>query len=336
MNDSKRRATVAAAAASAAVYREKDRKRRLVLKVDTHEANNTEFMQTLRTMLREKGLEDRLRIETLNCFDFVYALLERPTEQFGPAIERKTVEDLSASIRDGRFREQKARMAAMDQPADKKIVLIEGQLPRVGHEEHGSHLINSKALHGAVLKAVMRGECTGTIVEGASVTAAYLVEWLVYLEHVDNPTEEMHMSYVDGVQSQVRKADFRDDNRLALMLSGFVQNVSPAVARAVVGAYPTLADLQVAYLRDPAGTRDRVAALEVDGRDKRVGPVVAGRIAEVLDVEKLRDYLGVQPTVPQTEKRKRATFAAPKQKKRKTASEPANDDDDGDNDPIES
>lgn len=309
----KHRAAAAAAAVTASTY--KDRKRRLVLKVDVREANKAGFMECLRRMLAERGLSDRLVVEQLNLFDFVFALMDTPTEMFGPGIELKLLSDLSQSIRDGRFREQKARMAALDLPADKKIIIVQGRIPRVGESgPAGSHLISAKALHGAVVKPAMRGESTSVLTDDFEATAVYLVEWLMYLEHVDDPTEVAHMSYVDCVQSQVRKSDFRDENRLALMLSGFVQNVSPAVAKAIVAVYPTIGALQLAYLRDPRGTRDRIAALEVEGRTTRVGPAVAARIEDVFDIGLLRTEMATGAPPEAAPKR---TAAAPKKKAKK-------------------
>ena len=95
------------ARAKAAAETTRPRKRELVLRVDTREANNDDLMYELRLAYAKAGMADRIQVATLNLFDFEFAVRDTGDE-FGPKIERKTPGDLEASVMDGRFAEQKA------------------------------------------------------------------------------------------------------------------------------------------------------------------------------------------------------------------------------------
>ena len=317
-------------------------KRKLLLKMDTREANTREFEAELRAQLAAADMGDRLVLETLNLYDFIFVHADNPTEMFGPGIERKTADDLASSIKGPRWKEQRARMASLNQPMDKIIYVVEGDI----HHVRGLPI---SSMNGAVLKPAMRGEHQSALTPDMRTTCKYLVAWLNYLERVDEPSLIEHYSYVDGVQSQVRKSDFTENNQLAILLVTIAKGVSPTIAKGIADTFITFSGLQVAFIRDRAGTLKRIADMHVDGRQHRVGPAIAETIAKVCDVEPLRAALSSpramhrSPSPPQpgpAARRKKVSLSAlrppaplpPPKKRRATVVVVPDDDDDDDDD----
>jgi ERCC4-type nuclease len=315
------------ARAKAAAETTRPRKRELVLRVDTREANNDDLMYELRLAYARAGMADRIQVATLNLFDFEFAVRDTGDE-FGPKIERKTPGDLEASVMDGRFAEQKARMHAAEMPQDKKIYLIEGDVPA-----HNFRL-QRMAATGAMLKPVLRRENNLVIAGNAKMTALLLAEWHVYLEQVDEPHAVAHYAYAQNVQARVRKCEFRADRRLAMMITSFVDGASPAFGEAVARLYPSIGALQLAFLHKPRTTLEAIATLKPEGNQRCIGPEVAKRIRDDLcDIPVLAPDLEVdidEPDAPPKRTRGTGTKRAKRVKRDVVVTIPDDDDDDDD------
>lgn len=313
-------------------YNPSESKRKLVIKMDSRETVNDWLVRELRAQLEAAGLGDRLIIESLDLFDFVYVFADDHKKPFGPGIERKKVTDVASSVFDGRWKNQATRMREGKQPADKIIYIVEGDplnTPRG---------FNKWSMHGAMLKPAMNAEHSTAITATHKHTCALLVWWLMYLERIDDPALTKHYSYADGVETQVNKTEFRDGNRLALQIAGFVAGASPMIATAITKKYPTMAELQGAFLKDSAGTHKAIAEMEVEGRDKRIGPALAKKLYDVFEIDKLRAILdtpglrpmhgGVSPAKPPKPSPRRTFKSEPKRLKLDKCSEDIDDDDD--------
>ena len=101
---------------------------------------------------------------------------EQPSPQQRPllVVERKTVADLAASIRDGRWSEQKRRM--METAGRERVAyVIEGQLPRWDDDDGGVHCgMSSKRLLGALSSLLLRHRVPVVYTRDVADTAAFL------------------------------------------------------------------------------------------------------------------------------------------------------------------
>lgn len=258
-------------------YAEGTRKRKLVLVVDVREGKNQALFEKIKSRMEMLGAGDQLEVRQLDIFDFQYVFFDDRNKTFGPHIERKTAADAAASIKDKRWREQMGRAHGIPN----KIHLFEGNLLA---RHYG---IDPKALIGATLKPAMREEFDACMTQNMEATADVLVQWLMYLEHVEDVKVVEQFSYVDYFQAESRKRDFREENRLALMIKAFAQGGSAGVAKVVVENYPSLGALQAAFLANPLTTKKKIANLMYIVNDKfiRVGPAAAKEIYAMCDID---------------------------------------------------
>lgn len=116
---------------------------------------------------REKALIARLPGATVKPLVLGDIVLEHEGEEI-MIIERKTGADLSASICDGRYREQSARLAACGLPAHSVVYVIEGSLQ--GHSIPKESLLSSMvSLSHRLGFTVMRTDSVDETVEYLNV-----------------------------------------------------------------------------------------------------------------------------------------------------------------------
>ena len=265
-------------------YAEGSRKRKLVLVVDVREGKNQALFDKIKNRMVELGAVDQLESRRLDIFDFQFVFFDDRERTFGPHIERKTAQDCADSIKDGRWSEQMGRAHGIPN----KIHIFEGNLLAKYYR------IDPKSLIGAVLKPAMKHEFDAMMGANMEATADMLVQWFMYLEHVDDVKVVENFSYVDCFQGEARKRDFREGNRLALMIKSFAHGGSAGVAKAVDDRYGSLGALQAAFVRNPMVTKKEVANLMYMVNDKfiRVGPAATKEIYKMCDIDCLIDRLG--------------------------------------------
>lgn len=278
-------------------YAEGTRKRKLVLVVDVREGKNQALFEKIKSRMEELGAVDQLEVRQLDIFDFQFVFFDNRERTFGPHIERKTAQDAADSIKDGRWSEQMGRAHGIPN----KIHIFEGNLLSKYYR------IDPKSLIGAVLKPAMRHEFDAMVGPNMEATADMLVQWFTYLEHVDDVKVVENFSYVDCFQAEARKRDFREGNRLALMIKSFVQGGSAGVAKAVEDRYGSLGVLQAAFIKEPLKTKRDVANLMymVNDRFIRVGPAATKEIYNMCDVDTLAAKLGAALPSPEVKGRDR-------------------------------
>lgn len=275
------------------MYKEGTQKRELLLKVDVREGaekKNEQVYGKIVARMRRLGLEDRVFRERMELFDFEFVLKSDRRVTFGPLFERKTASDLAASIKDGRYREQKGRMAALGLPGPCKIFIYEGNMCA------NSYGLDPKSLLGAMIKPTMAGDNEILKTESMDATADLLVHCFMYLEHLDEKSVEGRgFSYVNYIQPQVRKRDFRDDNKLALMVREFVLGASGPVAQAVADRYGSLGALQGALIMGRSHALTELSNLTYvtpeSGATHRIGPAAASKIRDMCDIAVLQYVL---------------------------------------------
>lgn len=183
-------------------------------------------------------------------------------------IERKTWQDLGASICDGRWFEQKSRMTKEENV--QYAYLIEGDL--LPWEPTPGSRMNPNSLWGALLKTQIRDGFHVFHTKDKTATAKMVC--YLYKQFSNNGFCAKDMSnIVTGISSNgalKRKRDNLDEpsKLLAAMLT-IVPGMSKKKADHVVKFYPTLTLLHNASEND-------IAELKVD--DRKIGPVIAKRI----------------------------------------------------------
>lgn len=112
-------------------------------------------------VFKDRQLESECEIESLPLGDFVFR--EDTVQHL--IIERKTYDDLAASIVDGRFREQKSRLAEMRENSSKIMYIIEGNdrgyKGKVPYKTLQSAILNLLLVHN--FKVMFARDTCGTV-----------------------------------------------------------------------------------------------------------------------------------------------------------------------------
>jgi len=188
-------------------------------------------------------------------------------------IERKTLKDLSASIRDGRYKEQGFRLSACNVPNHNIFYLLEGNLQTY------------KPFHkGAVDKyALLSSMVSITYYKGFSLYRANTLEesaeWLLQLAYkigkeggqpfyMQNIVKADPDDSYTTILKRTKKNNITPDNIGEIMLSQ-IPNVSTGVAITIMDKYKTLQNLMEALSSD-VNALDCIKTVNKTGQARKI------------------------------------------------------------------
>lgn len=177
-------------------------------------------------------------------------------------IERKTMSDLAASVRDGRYREQKARLLSIV-PADRFLMVIEGasKCSRFSFDARMAGIggMPAAVLQGCVLSTLVRDNIRVVFTQDIDDTAAFIM----HVARKLHSWQQQPHCYSDAAASQASVFAKKRDNVTARQCYIHqlcqVPGVSPRLASVVADAYPSMASLVQAL--HPLGVKHRVQLL---------------------------------------------------------------------------
>ena len=187
-------------------------------------------------------------------------------------IERKTLKDLSASIKDGRYKEQKDRLRATGIPLHNIIFLIEGDF----REYTGKYLLPSSTLKSSILHTQIR--------DGFSVFRTVNIrETIDFIERLsdtafNNPQKLKLKSDISEFRDviNIRKIKNITPETYYFSLLTHIPCVSKIIAKYVVNEYPSILSLCEAY-KTLETREERLGMLKEckiktsTGKDRRIG-----------------------------------------------------------------
>lgn len=184
---------------------------------------------------REHDLIERLKAESVEFTVERLPLGDIKIEKNGhmALIERKRSDDFAASINDGRWREQKARLAASGAMV---IYMIEGSL--YGQSKP------PETLSSAIWNTMLRDKMWVIQTRGLEDTSLHLQQ---LVQKVGTTIRGG-----TGVRSLLSKRKRKADSVYLLMLMSMV---SESVATSLVTAYPSLSSLQTQLREDPSSLK---------------------------------------------------------------------------------
>lgn len=199
---------------------------------------------------REKDLirawKDPKRVETLPLGDIRIGHL---------LIERKTGADLAASIQDGRWREQKARLL---ESSYVPLYIIEGSL----HERS----IPYKSLRGALVNTILRDNIHVIETSTSRSTLSLLKMLQQKVKHPPSAT----------LLQPPRTKRKRDEDNTYIRMLMCITGVSESLARALAERY-TLKQLRRVLKKSPSDVENMPHT-----KNRRVGPALVKRLATYL------------------------------------------------------
>jgi ERCC4-type nuclease len=178
-------------------------------------------------------------------------------------IERKTLQDLAASIRDGRYNEQSYRLNNCKLHNHAIYYLIEGDINRFRPSKYGKNPVTKKALMSAMtsisffkgfslLRTNNVNETAETILQMTDKISRTTKGSFFYAND-DNSTDSNYLA----VSKRVKKDNITKDNIGAIMISQ-IPGVSTNSASAIMDKYKTLDALILAMKKDHNSLREIV------------------------------------------------------------------------------
>lgn len=158
-------------------------------------------------------------------------------------IERKTVPDLLASIKDGRYKEQKSRLLSSGH--DITYVIEGGDVVSSRHERQ-QHILSGVYMH-----SMYRDKIHLAFTRNISETATYILTLATKM--VDNPQyftrnydtimQHQPTEYVACVKMKSKKIENITPDNCYIMQLSQIPNISAIIAKNIQSVYPTMRDL---------------------------------------------------------------------------------------------
>jgi ERCC4-type nuclease len=233
--------------------------------------------------LIEKLVSDKVTIEQLDVGDIVF----RRGDDIILVIERKTVNDLKASICDGRGREQKARLLGSI-PKHRIMYLIEGSLNKPLTSKISGLPVST--LVGSLVNTQLRDGIKVYKTASIEESVEFLRKLLDKLEkdgdtYFKDEEQKISATKYSSTLKKSKKANMTPEVWFITQLS-LIPQVTEKVAAEIVLKYTTVKDLVKEYEGIPEHLREKLLSditfLLKNGKSRRVGDKMSARIYNFL------------------------------------------------------
>jgi len=200
-------------------------------------------------------------------------------------IERKSVEDLAASIRDGRHKEQKYRLMNSEIELKNILFLVEGELKDMKYGK-----VDKKTLQGSIINTMFR--------DGINIYRTQNIDETIYFiertvdkiikdkKCISNLVQEIKEPKLDYLDTKVlsKKNCMTPEvyNQLILLQ---IPGVSKIFVKSILEKYTSIKKIIQEYdnLETEKEKENLLTDLELKGKKRKVGKVVSKRIYEFLN-----------------------------------------------------
>jgi ERCC4-type nuclease len=212
--------------------------------------------------------------QSLDLGDFIY----KKNNDTLLILERKTLEDLYASIKDGRHKEQKARLLA-NFPLTKIIYIIEGEMNTIKHDEN--------ILYGAILNTQFRDKIT--VVRTVNIMDTYKYLCFLYKKILNKPayfiTEENDMvgPIVPYEQTiKLKKKANMTPNLCQILQLAQIPGISVNISKVILTKYGSLKTLILEFGEHDENMLSEIEIETTTGKMRRIGSVLSSKIHKYL------------------------------------------------------
>lgn len=177
-------------------------------------------------------------------------------------IERKAKGDLAASIKDGRYHEQKSRLFQTGVPRENIIYLIENLKEP------------DNAVWGAICNTQYRDKCTVFQTRSTNESVDYLV-------HLAKSVDKFYENAgAPPIETNIKKQSCSPEDWFTHCLT-LIPKVSKNVATVIVQKYPKFTDLKSAIKTDGSKA---ISELKFGASQRRIGDKLAGEICQFINL----------------------------------------------------
>ena len=238
----------------------------LVLRIDNREPS------ALKKALQSSGQKTELLNLPAGDFEFFDAASDTTLL----LIERKEVEDLCSSLTDGRFDEQKTKLASTVNTANPHPVayLVEGDYK--GHKKES-------AINTVVMTTRFRDGFFVLSSAGLQDTAAIVLriaELYTRGKMKRLSEEELHQRFIASRSAHRSGGQFSKNEEWWVVSLGQIPGIGPKAAKAIAGQYPTVRSLLDAYSQYKIikARRELLQDIKGAGSTRRLGPKASEKV----------------------------------------------------------
>jgi len=233
--------------------------------------NNEEINESINEKRNYKIIYENLDIGDIQIID-------NSTKEIIIIIERKTLADLSASIKDGRYKEQKERMIHSLNKNIRKIVLIEG-------DNTDKFTLSQKTLESVIINTMIRDNIHIHLTKSIDETIIFIQNIMknimkYYNELKDEIINNNQKEYEGEHTCKTSKKDNLTVKMCFRNMLSQITGISTSIAQVIVDKYETM-ELLLNELKNETSINE-LADLKHGLGQRRIGEKISGKIYEYL------------------------------------------------------
>lgn len=229
--------------------------------------------------------KEYVKVQNLDLGDFIF----KYNDEIVCLIERKTISDVIASVKDGRYKEQKIRLQNCGLGNSKILYLIEG--PKLSLWD-----LSDKMVLGCITSTIIRDDLKVFRTTNINETISFLER--IYKRLIDNPKKILpknndkivHVNYANTLK--MRKKENLTPQVCNIIQLAQIPNISQNMASAILDEYGSLFNICKAYMKieDEKLREKMVSEIKYDvanGKQRRIGLIASSRLYQYLTMKYL-------------------------------------------------
>jgi len=275
-----------------------------LIKIDNREKELIKIIESkeVKEAKEEKEIKPyKILYENLDIGDI--QIVDNDSKEILIMIERKTLADLSASIKDGRYKEQKERMIHSLKKNIRKIVLIEG-------DNYSDFTLSLKIFDSVIINTMIRDNIHIHLTKSLSDTMTFIENIIVNLpKYYDDLKEEIvnniHKEYDGEHNCKTGKKDNLTVEMCFRNMLSQITGISTAIAQVIVQRYITMESLlnEIKKTEDNIGVKE-LADLKYGSAQRRIGDKISSKIYEHLTGKEYEIIKPIKIKKPRVSKKK--------------------------------
>jgi ERCC4-type nuclease len=259
----------------------------MILKIDCKE---TDLVKHINYLIETIPLFNDLKIETC-ALPLGDALIEDENNETKLIIERKTINDLMSSIKDGRYDEQSYRLSANDQHNHNIIYLIEGDINNTNRFRDAK--IDKLTIYSTIISLNYYKGFSVIRTFNLEESAIFILNSLNKLnkeknkkkpyysnENIQSSNEEITCKDYVNVVKKVKKENITPENINEIMLSQ-MPGISSTTAIAILNKFKTIPNIISELSKDPNCLKD-VTYVNKQGQTRKINKTIGETLKKYL------------------------------------------------------
>ena len=258
---------------------------KLKLKIDVREGD---LLACCKMIIDRHVMKDLIELTSVPLPIGDIIISDAITDEDKVIVERKTLVDLAASIKDGRYAEQSYRLNGLNHPNHNIIYLIEGDLTKLSIFKSK---LDKQTLYSSMFSinyykgfSLMR---SNTLEESATILCNMLFKLIksenkqpYYKQQQQPPVIGDEVDEYCSVVKRVKKENVTKENISNIMLCQ-IPSISDVTANAVFKKFNTMSDLIVAIREDPTCLND-IKTTMANGKSRKISKTCIKNIIDFL------------------------------------------------------